>query len=122
MITVNSTTIRITHHSPSLQIYNCIVDVVRPVKVTTSTGISESTNVLATNWLCAIKWKMGSEKILFDKETYFLDAILTCRVIPGVTVETSDRIVYQGDVFEIVGIIDINNLGRRLRIAIRRLK
>lgn len=118
---INDTTISITGHTPRLQIYNCLVDVVRPVKVATSTGAVESTVTLATNLMCAIRWKMGSEKILFAKETHFLDAVLTCRVIAGVTVKTSDRIVYKGGVFEIVDVTDINNLGRRLRIALRRL-
>lgn len=119
---INGTTINITAHSPSLQIYNCIVDVVRPVKVPTSTGIGESTTTLISNMECEIEWKREAEKILFDKETYFLDAVLLCRKVAGVTIKTSDRIVYQGDVFEIVGVIDIDNLGRLLRIAIRRIK
>ncbi len=119
---INGTTIAITAHNPSLQIYNVVVDVVRPVRVTTSTGISESTSTLISNLPCAIEWKNENERILFDKETYFLDAVLTCRNVAGVTVKTSDRVVYRSDVFEIVGVIDIDNLGRRLRIALRRIK
>ena len=118
---INDTTISIAGHNPGLKIYNVVVDIIRIVKVVTTTGVQESTETLASSWSCAIKWKMGSEKILFDKETYFLDAVLTCRVIGDVTVTTDDRIVHDGNVFEIVGLIDINNLGRRLKIAIRRL-
>ena len=119
---VNDLTIKVAAHSPSLQIYNCMVDVVRPVKVTTSTGVVESLTTLASNLMCAIKWKSGSEKILFNKESYFLDAVMTCRVIPGVVVKVSDRVVYQGNTFEIVDVISINNLGRRLSVALRRVQ
>ena len=118
---INATTISITGHNPALRIYNVVVDIIRIVKVVTSTGIQESTETLASNWSCAINWKMGSEKILFDKETYFQDAVLTCRVIGGVTITNTDRVVHEGNVFEIVGITDINNLGRRLKIALRRV-
>ncbi len=117
----NDTTIEVDSHNPSLRVYNCAVDVVRPVRVTTSTGQAETTVVLATDWQCAITWKSGVEKILFDKDTYFQDAVLICRVIPGVVVKVSDRIVYRGDVFEIVDVRDISNLGRRYRIAIKRI-
>lgn len=120
-VRINDTTIEIDAHSPSLQIYNCIVDVVRPVRVTTSTGRQESDDTLASNWPCAIKWKSGTEKVLFNKDTYFLDAILISRVIPGVTVKQSDRVIFDGDTFEIVDVRDVNNLHRRLRIALRRV-
>lgn len=120
-VRVNDTTIDVGAHSPSLQVYNCMVDVVRPVRVNTSTGQQETVVAIASNWLCAIRWKSGAEKILFDKKSYFLDAVLTCRVIPGETVKVTDRIVYLDDVFEIVDLMDINNLGRRLRIALRRV-
>ncbi len=118
---VNDTTIEVQSHSPSLRVYNCGVDVVRPVRTTTSTGQAETTVALATDWQCAIKWKSGAEKILFGKNSYFLDAVLICRVIPGVVVKVSDRIIYLGDAFEIVDVRDINNLGLRYKIALRRI-
>lgn len=119
---INDTTIDIVGYDNALHIYNCRVDVVRPVRSATSTGIAETTVMLVYRLMCAIEWKMGSEKILFDKETYFLDAILTCRNVAAGVIETTDRIVYKDDTFEIVGIVDIDNLGRRLRIAIKRKK
>lgn len=119
---INSTTIDITGHNPSLQIYNCTVDVLRPVKVVISTGVAESYTTLVSNWACAIRWKTGRERIMFDKTSYFMDAELTCRVPGGVTIKTTDRVVYNSDVFEIVGLTDIQNLGRRLRISIKRIE
>ena len=117
---INGTTINITAHTPRLQIYNVLVDIVRPVKISTSTGIEESTVVLAANLMCAIGWKTGSEKIMFNKVSYFLDAIMICRVF-GTAVKVSDRVVHQGNVFEIVDVMDISNLGRRWKIALRRI-
>lgn len=118
---INGKTFDIAAHNPSLRVYNCSVDVVRITTVTTSTGKAESRTTLATDWQGAIEWKSGAEKILFDKTTYFQDAVLLCRVIPGETVTTNDRIVYQGNDYEIVDVVDIDNLGRRLRIALRRV-
>lgn len=118
---INDTTFDVMAHSPSLRIYNVTVGVERVTTVTTSTGKQELLVSLATNWPGAIKWKSGKEKVMFDKDTYFQDAVLTIRVIPGVTVITKDRIVFDDNTYEIVDIVDINNLGRRLSIAIRRV-
>lgn len=122
MITINGTTIAITGNSSALSIYNVVVDVVRPVSVTTSAGQEESTTALATNWMCAIIWKIGREKVLFDKTSHLLDAVMTCRVIPGVTVLRSDRVIHNDVSYDIVDVIDINNLGRRLKIVLRRVE
>lgn len=118
---INDTTFDVIAHSPSLRIYNCLVDVVRITTVTTSTGRQEVRTALATNWQSSIKWKSGKEKVMFDKDTYFQDASVLMRVIPGETVTTKERIVYLDKDYEIVDVMDISNLGTRLLIAIRRV-
>ena len=119
---INGTTIDITAHSPSLRVYNVLVDVLRPVRVQTSTGAAENLEVIASNISGHIKWKSGNEKILFDKTTHLLDATLKCRVIPGVTIATTDRIRYNGDTFEIVDVVNVNNLGQLLSIDLRKIE
>ena len=119
---INDTTIALVAHDPSLRIYNVLVDVVRPVKISSPTGIVESTTVLVSNMSAAIKWKSSEEKILFDKESYFLDAVMSCRVPAGVIILSTDRIVHQGITYEIVAPpTNVNNLGTLLRIALRRV-
>lgn len=119
---INGTEINITATTSALNIYNVIVDVVRPVSEITSTGREEELETLAENWLCSIKWKSGKEKILFDKTSHLLDAELICRVIPGETVKRSDQIIHNDISYDIVDVIDINNLGRRLKIVLRRVE
>ncbi len=117
---INRTTIDITAHNPALQIYNVVVDVIRLVKVPGSTGIDETEVVLVSGLQAHIRWRTGRERILFDKTTWFRDATLKCRV-QAVTITTHDRIRHNGLDFEIVSLIDVNNLGRRLLMDIRRI-
>ena len=119
---INNTIIDVTAHNPALRIYNVVVDVLRPVKVVTSTGVAESTITLVSNLMCAIRWKSGSERILFDKITHYLDATLRCRRPAGVTLTTDDRIRHDSKDYEIVDIVDVNNLGRLLKMSIRKVE
>lgn len=118
---INDTTIAITSHSPALQIYNVVVDVIRLTKVSTSTGIESSETVVVSNMPCEIRWKTGRERILFDKMSYFRDATLKCRV-QGATISTNDIIRYAGLDYEIVSVIDLRNLHKLLAIDIRRVQ
>lgn len=118
---INNTTIAITSHSPSLQIYNVVVDVIRLTRISTSTGIQESKETIVSNMLCSIRWRTGSERILFDKMSYFRDATLRCRS-QGKTITKADRIRHGGLDYEIVSVIDVNNLGQLLMIDIRRVE
>ena len=118
---INRTTIGVTAHSPALRIYNVVVDVIRIVKVITSTGEQVSEVVLAGSVPAGIKWKRGSEKVMFDKDTHWLDATLRCRAIAGVTVTDKDMIKFAGESYEIVDVVDVRNLGRLLKIDIRKI-
>lgn len=118
---IGSTTISITQSNPSLQIYNVIVSVIRPVNEVTSTGTEETETTLIASLSAHIVWRTGRERILFDKSTYFRDATLICRTPAGVVITTRDRVRHNGLDYEIVSLIDIRNLGRRLRMDIRRI-
>lgn len=121
MITVNDTTIAITRHTPALQVYNVFVDVIRLVKVVTSTGTQDDETVIVGNMPCKIRWRTGRERILFDKTSYFRDATLRCRV-QAATITTNDIIRHAGLDYEIVSVIDDRNLGVLLIIDIRRVQ
>ena len=118
---IGNTTIGVTAHSPALRIYNVVADFVRTVRVHTSTGPQESELVLASSVPAAIKWKRGREKVLFDKDTHLLDAAMRCRMIPGVTVTTKDRIRFNGDTYEIVDVVDVRNLHLLMAIDLRKV-
>lgn len=118
---INDTTIAITQHNPALQVYNAFVDVIRLVRVVTSSGTQKSETVIVSNMPCAIRWRSGKERILFNKTTYFRDATLRCRV-QAETITTNDIIRHNGLDYEIVSAIDVRNLHKLLVIDIRRVE
>ncbi len=118
-IQVNDTIITADGTTNALKVYNCLVNIIRATKANTALGTSESEVTLHTNLQCTIKWKRGRERILFNKTTHDLDAIMRCR---KVDITVNDRVVYQGKTYEIVDLYDYNNLGRLLVIALRKLE
>lgn len=99
-------------------VYNVLVDVIRITKTNTAGGPTEAEAVLHASMMCAIKWKSGGEKILFNKETHYLDAVMRCR---KVDITTKDRIRYNAQDYEIADLYDFNNLGTLLVIALKRI-
>ena len=85
-----------------------------------STGLTEAVSVRYSNVAAHIKWRTGNERIQSDKVTYYRDATLRCRV-PG-AITTKDRIRYNDQDFEIVNVVDVNNLGRLVSIDIKRIE
>ncbi len=119
--TVGDSEIDITSHTNSLAVYNVAVDVIRITYTTTALGPTESENTIHTSLPCAIKWKSGNEKILFDKKTHYLDAIMRCRkVTPEIT--EKDRIKYNNEYYDIVDLYDFNNLGTLLEIVLKKVE
>lgn len=92
------------------------VNILRITSTATAMGQTEVVNVLHNNLPCRINWKRGSEKIFFAKNTYFRDAKLFCRVI-DVTVK--DRVEYNGTVYQIV---DVNNVDSSNKFLVLDLK
>lgn len=120
-IRVGDTAIEATSVVNSVAVYNVLVDVIRDTKVNSSEGIAVTPETLHASVPCHIKWK-GGEKLLFKKQSHYVDAILSCRKPAGVTITCTDRIFYNEKYYEIVDINDVNNLGRLLQIAIKRVK
>ena len=121
-ISVGDTDIDTSSVINSVSAYNVYVNVVRDTKVNSSEGYTKTPVAIITNLLCDIKWKIGGEKILFNKSTHYLDAVLHCRKPAGVTIATTDRIYYNEEYYEIVDVTDVNNLGVLLKISIRKIK
>ena len=120
-IQVGDTKIAVTYSSSSVAVYNVTVNVVRMTKENTALGITETPVTIVTSMPCDIRWKTGKEKILFDKETHLLDAVLRCRVPDGVTIVNTDLIYYNSERYEIVDVVDVNNLGVLLVIGIKKI-
>jgi head-tail adaptor len=87
--------------------FNTKVNILRVTKTTNPGGLggyTEAENVLHENLPCRINWKKGSEKIWTDKNTYFRDARLYCRVVD---MTTKDKLQYNDTIYDIV---DVNNV------------
>lgn len=120
-IHVGETAIEATFVVNSVAVYNVLVDVIRDTKINSSEGIAITPVPLHVSVPCHIKWK-GGEKLLFKKQSHYVDAILSCRKPTGETIVETDRILYNEKYYEIVNINDVNNLGKLLQIAIKRVK
>lgn len=118
-IQAGSTVFEVTSHTNSVGVYNILVDVIRITKTNTAGGPTEAEAVLHANMPACIKWKSGGEKILFNKETHYLDALLRCR---KVDITTKDRIRYNAQDYEIVDLYDFENLGILLVIGLHKIE
>lgn len=121
-IQAGDTKIAITSVTNAVGIYNVTVDVIRDTKVNSSTGVSLTPVTIVTSMPCRIRWTSGREKMMFNKDTHYLDAVLHCRVPAGVTIVTSDRIFYNDEYYEIVDVRDFRNLGVLLEITIKKVE
>jgi len=91
-------------------------------KVNGALGVSETPVTIVTSMPCTIQWKTGKEKYMFNKETHLLDAVLRCDVPAGVTIVNTDKITYGGASYEIVDVTDDHNLGKTLKILLKKVK
>lgn len=114
--------IDISYAEPSVAVYNLTVNVIRMTEVSDRDGTSQEPVTIVNLMPAHIQWLSGKEKILFNKETHILDAVLHCRKPVGVTILQSDKIIYNEETYEIVDIVNVNNLNVLLRIAIRKVK
>lgn len=119
-IQVNDATIVASSAANALQIYNCLVNVVRIAEIDGPHGLDETPTNIVTNMPARIKWSRGKERLQFDKQTAYRDGTLHCRKPAGVIITTKDRISYNGEEFEITAVEDFRNLGRLLEIGIKR--
>lgn len=98
-------------------LFNVTVDVVRITRTSDSMGgWTEVEVVLHNNLKCRINWVRGSEKVMFDKDTWFRDAKLYCNVID---IKTKDRIIYDSKTYEVVNVSDPDNMNKYLIVEMR---
>lgn len=109
------------HQNNALQIYNVTVSITRLHEVSSAHGMVTAPLTIVSVLPCHIKWRTGSERLSREKDTHYLAATLRCRVPAGVTIKTTDKVVYNGQSYEIVDVRDIDNLGRRLSIDIEKI-
>lgn len=96
--------------------FNAKVNILRITSTVGAMGQTEVANVLHNNLPCRINWKSGAQRISFDKETYFRDGILFCKVI-DVTVK--DRVQYGSRIYEIVDVGNPDERSRRMVLSIK---
>lgn len=101
--------------------YNLTVDIIRDTFSTDGEGTVKTPVILVSSLPSHIAWIKGRQRVMFNKDTHYLDAVVHCRMPEGVTVKVTDRVLYDGEYFEIVDTEDVNNLGTLLRIAIRKV-
>ncbi len=118
---VNGVEIAVTSVVNSVDVYNITVDVIRETISVGSRGNSLTPTTIVNDMLCAIKWTTGKEKMLFNKRTHFLDAVLRCRVPAGVTIVETDIIEYKNEQYKIVDVVDFRNLGTLLVIGLEKV-
>jgi len=116
------TPLEISSSVNGVAIYNITVDVIRVALTNTALGNTEVPATIVNDMPCSIKWRTGSKKMTFNKKTYYIDAILNCRVPTGITILTTDIIQYNGFGYQIAFINDVNNLGVLLQIALERIE
>lgn len=61
---------------------------------------------------CRINWSRGREKLMFGKNDYLRDAKVYCRVVSDVLV--SDVVVIKSVRYNIVGIVDIDEVNKQM--------
>ncbi len=72
--------------------------------------------MLHENVPCRINWKKGIEKIFFDKNSYFRDAVVYCGVIE---VTNQDIVEYNGTQYEIVSVANPDECNKYMVIEMR---
>lgn len=92
------------------------VNILRITNTAGAMGQTEVVNVLHNNLPCRLSWKGGTQRIFFDKETYFRDGKLFCR---KVDITVKDRVQYSSKIYEIVDVSNPNELDRFLVLNIK---
>ena len=96
---------------------NVKVNVIRVAKTSEALGgWTEVETTLHENLPCRINWKRGSEKIYTDKNTYFRDARLFCKVVD---IDVKDRIQYNSKTYEIVDVSNVDEKGSYMTLDLK---
>lgn len=82
-------------------------------------GYVETWGTIHADVACRINWLRGSEKIFFNKVSYFRDAKVYCHVLD---VNSRDRIEYSGEDYEIVNVVNVDQINRFMVLEIKRIE
>lgn len=98
-------------------LYNKTVDVLRITKTSDGGGSWTEVEVVHIHKLpCRINWLRGSERVMFDKDTWFRDAKLYCAVVD---VLVKDRISYNSKTYEIVNVSNPDEMDKYMIVEMR---
>lgn len=98
-------------------LFNSKIDIKRIARTSDSMGgWTEAKTIIYRNQPCRINWKSGSERIQFDKNTYYRDGTIYCRVI-NITVR--DLVVFNTVEYEIMDTANVDEVGKYMTINIR---
>ena len=117
-IQVGDRSLDVTYDTCSVSQYNLTCDVIRMTRTNTSLGYTNTSVTVADSMLCSIEWNRGTVSNKNSKETTKIDGILRCR--KPCEILTSDKVYYNEKYYEIVYVLDVNNLGVLLEIGIKR--
>ncbi len=97
--------------------YNIRVNVIRITKTSDALGgWTEVRNVLYDNLSCRFNHKLGSERIFFDKNSYFRDVKMYCAIVD---INVKDQVQYNGATYEVVDISNISEMSRYMSIDLK---
>jgi hypothetical protein len=97
--------------------YNSKIDVLRLIP--TSDGMGGSNDIEATifrNLPCRINWISGQRRIFFDKQSYFRDGKIFCKVVD---ILQTDIIRYNGIKYTIVSLQRPDNSANHILLEIK---
>jgi len=98
-------------------LYNIKVNVIRITKTVGALGgWTEVKNILHNNLPCRFNHKLGTEKIFFDKNSYFRDVKMYCAIVD---INVKDRVVYNSATYEVVGISNVSEMSRYMAIDLK---
>lgn len=98
--------------------FNSKANIVRVFKAKDKTTgrWTEAPVVIHADLPCRINWARGSERIMFDKTTYYRDGKVYCDIRD---IKTNDRFVYNNVSYEIVNVSNPDNMNWYMILEIR---
>jgi len=100
-------------------LFNIKMNVERPTEVADDYGTVTTTwAMLHYQQPCRVNWLKGDEKVFTDRKSHFRDAKVYCDVIDIVV---KDRITIGGNVFEVIEVANIDNVGKFLTIFLEKI-
>lgn len=103
-----------------VDLFNVKVSVLRIKRTSDGMGgWTEEEEVLHKDLQCRINWLKGSERVMFSKDTWLIDARVYCSIVD---IKVTDRISYKGDIFEIVNVSNPDNANKYLTVEMKRIE